>query len=242
MSSSYGTNPHDNEGFEPYEFGGFGAQPDSSKGTGPGFPGDLGASVFIPVNGNMNSGSAGSPQLSTLDEPVSATLLRDLRSIGVKLRQVLLPRNNNKSILKDWDLWGPLLLCLALSIRLSLTANPDQGPQVFTAIFVIVWCGAAVITFNSKLLGGTLSFFQSVCVLGYCIFPLVLVSIVTLFIGPPVIRAILALVSYAWSVYASIGFFSDVSLENRRTLAIYPLCLFYFVLAWMVMISKSILG
>lgn len=42
--------------------------------------------------------------------------MRDLKNIGWKLKQVLLPAGNTKHLLKDWDLWGPLLLCLALSL------------------------------------------------------------------------------------------------------------------------------
>lgn len=53
----------------------------------------------------------------------------------------------------------------------------DGGPE-FAEVFVIVWIGAMVVTFNSKLLGGNISFFQSVCVLGYCLTPLALSLIV----------------------------------------------------------------
>jgi len=45
---------------------------------------------------------------------------------------------------------------------------------VFGAVFIVTWCGAAVVTLNAKLLGGSVSFFQSICVLGYCLFPLVI--------------------------------------------------------------------
>jgi hypothetical protein len=90
--------------------------------------------------------------------------------------------------LKDWDLWGPLILCLTLAILLSsqsspatklnpsLTASDDSG-LVFGAVFIVTWCGAAVVTMNAKLLGGSVSFFQSICVLGYCLFPLVLSAV-----------------------------------------------------------------
>lgn len=87
--------------------------------------------------------------------------------IGQNQREVI----NN---LKDWDLWGPLFLCLALSVLLSFEATPSQASTVFASIFVIVWVGAAIVTVNAQLLGGTISFFQSVCVLGYCIFPMVI--------------------------------------------------------------------
>ncbi|KAI8848732.1 hypothetical protein BC829DRAFT_425436 [Chytridium lagenaria] len=151
-------------------------------------------------------------------------LLYNYFNIWEKLKMVLLPNPNSKNILRDWDLWGPLLLCLVLSIRLALTAPSDQASQVFTTIFVIVWFGAGVVTVNSQLLGGKLSFFQSVCVLGYCIFPLVFI----------ILRGIIVGAAFAWSIFASIGFLSDVNLGNRRLLALYPMCLFYFVIGWMV--------
>ncbi|KAJ3022775.1 hypothetical protein HKX48_005251 [Thoreauomyces humboldtii] len=169
--SSYGTNPgannSGNESFEPYAFGDFAGsfdetdtlKPSAAGGSG-GLAGDL-SSVTIPiapaVSGNMGggpSGSSGRATLDTLDEPVWDTIKRDMLSIWAKLRHVLLPRKDNANILKDWDLWGPLLLCLALSLRLGITAADGQAPAVFTAIFVIVWCGAAAVTLNSKLLGG----------------------------------------------------------------------------------------
>lgn len=75
------------------------------------------------------------------------------------------------------DLWGPLLVCLLLSTILSLTAPGDSASMVFAAVFVIVWFGAATVTINAQLLGGSISFFQSVCILGYCVFPLTLSSL-----------------------------------------------------------------
>lgn len=83
---------------------------------------------------------------------------------------MLLPRGN-KDALRDcisWidistyvficigDLWGPLLLCLLLASLLGLKAPNDQAPLVFAGVFVIIWCGAGVVTVNGKLLGGKL--------------------------------------------------------------------------------------
>ena len=59
------------------------------------------------------------------------------------------------------DLWGPLVLCLLLSIILSFNAPDDQKALVFAAVFVIVWLGSAIVTVNALLLGGNLSFFQT---------------------------------------------------------------------------------
>jgi chemotaxis receptor (MCP) glutamine deamidase CheD len=37
----------------------------------------------------------------------------------------------------------------------------------------VVWVGAVVVTINAKLLGGNVSFFQNICLLGYCVAPMI---------------------------------------------------------------------
>ncbi|KAL4211555.1 hypothetical protein CU097_010300 [Rhizopus azygosporus] len=174
----------------------------------------------------------------TLDEPVSVTILRDVKQVGRKLQQVLNPRGD-RGVLKDWDLWGPLILCLTLAITLSASVPSNQSVPIFTGVFVIVWIGAAVVTINAKLLGGAVSFFQSVCVIGYCLFPLVLVAIISIFITTVWFRVPSSLMAFAWSTYAALGFLSEskAHLANRHALAVYPLFLFYLLIAWLVAVS-----
>ncbi|RUO95467.1 Yip1 domain-containing protein [Jimgerdemannia flammicorona] len=209
--------------------------------------GNIGSSTSTnPVNGNgagLGTGATRAYKEDTLDEPVSVTTMRDLRNVAEKLQQVMIP-NGRKDVLKDWDLWGPLFLCLSLAIVLSFEAskNSDSEGQkqtilVFTSVFVIVWVGSAVVTLNAKLLGGTISFFQCVCVLGYCLFPLVVAAIVNLITSSLFIRLPLEIAAFGWASYASVGFLAEVHLSNRRALAVYPLFLFYFIIAWMVLIS-----
>lgn len=174
----------------------------------------------------------------TLDEPVSVTILRDLKQVGRKLQQVLHPKGD-RSVLKDWDLWGPLILCLALAITLSTSVPSNQSVPIFTGVFVIVWLGAAVVTINAKLLGGSVSFFQSVCVIGYCLFPLVVVAMIAIFVESVWFRVPGSLIAFGWSTFASVGFLSEskAHLNNRRALAVYPLFLFYLIIAWLVAVS-----
>eukprot|EP01138_Halocafeteria_seosinensis_P007726 gb/GECG01007894.1/.p1 GENE.gb/GECG01007894.1/~~gb/GECG01007894.1/.p1 ORF type:complete len:217 (+),score=19.92 gb/GECG01007894.1/:1-651(+) len=178
--------------------------------------------------------------LRTLDEPVTRTIMRDLKMIATKLRYVLMPRGGTEETLKslrDWDLWGPLLLCLTLSIVMSIHAAEGQTSLVFAAVFVIVWVGAGVVTLNAQLLGGRISFFQSVCVLGYCIFPLVLASLVTPFIPIIFLKMLIVLGTYLWCTRASVVFMASMVQESRRFLAIYPVCLFYLIISWMIYIQ-----
>ncbi|KDN50448.1 hypothetical protein RSAG8_00946, partial [Rhizoctonia solani AG-8 WAC10335] len=153
----------------------------------------------------------------TLDEPVTATIARDLLSIYTKLLQVLYPRRAGagRDVLRDWDLWGPLVLCLALGILLSLNAPPTQSLGVFTGVVVIVSIGSLVVTLNAKLLGGRVF----VVCLGWVnrMYPCFRFNIVP---------------------SAAVNFLDGTKLEQQRVLlAVYPLLLFYFLLAWMILIQ-----
>lgn len=179
-------------------------------------------------------------QQSTLDEPVSTTLKRDFSAIGRKFLFVIVPRRN-PALLRDWDLWGPLILCILMA---TLLQGSDDGAPQFAQVFAIVWLGATVVTLNSKLLGGTISFFQSLCVLGYCVLPLTAALIICKIIigfsgdvqttGVFAVRCLIVLGTLVWSCFASIGFLGDSQPLHRKPLAVYPICLFYFVLSWMV--------
>lgn len=83
----------------------------------------------------------------------------------------------------------------------------DGGPE-FAEVFVIVWIGALVVTLNSKLLGGQISFFQSVCVLGYCLTPLAIALIacrIILVFGHSylyfVLRMLATACGFSWATY-----------------------------------------
>lgn len=203
------------------------------------------------VSGHMSiPGSVGGikgEDYNTLDEPVRATIMRDLRAVGGKFYHVLFPIEK-KALLKDWDLWGPLLLCtfIAIMVQGSETANNvnDGGPE-FAEVFVIVWVGSAIVTVNSKLLGGTISFFQSVCVLGYCLAPCavaLLLCWVLLFAQQSYFLFMLRLfftgIGFVWSTYSSMVFLGDSQPKGKKALAVYPMFLFYFVISWLI-ISRS---
>ena len=87
---------------------------------------------------------------------------------------------------------------------LSIATNADDKTLLFEIVFCIVWIGGAVIAVNGQLLGGNFSFFQSICLLGYCLFPLNMAAIVNLFIGGFVhiiIKLIYVAVAFVWSTY-----------------------------------------
>ncbi|XP_025087354.1 protein YIPF6-like [Pomacea canaliculata] len=204
--------------------------------------------VSAPLEGDINAPvTETTDEISTLDEPVRETIMRDLKAVGFKFYHVLYPKQS-KLLLREWDLWGPLILCTFMAMMLQGSTNEldqinksDGGPQ-FAEVFVIYWVGAAVVTLNCKLLGGSISFFQSVCVLGYCVCPLAIALIICRIILAAatqttilfVIRFLAVLAGFGWSTFASTAFLSDSQPSGRKALAMYPLFLFYFIIGWLI--------
>lgn len=201
-----------------------------------------------PLDPQTNAQGSSQSVQNTLDEPVWETIKRDLRMIAYKLKYVMHPRMRQEAAkeLRNWDLWGPLLLCLALAFVLSLEATEDDD-TIFGTIFVIIWGGASVLTLNAKFLGGKISFFQSLCVLGYCIFPILLAAIVNAILGIVLpsgktlfgVYLIICTLACVWSVKSSIGFIQALVVEKKRMLASYPVILFYLALTWFVLLAAS---
>ena len=131
------------------------------------------------------------------------SLMRDLTRIYSKLKVVALPVSSEAKHkeLKQWDLWGPFIICLLLGIILCFTSRKNSG-LVFSMIFIIMWIGALVITMNSSLLGGKLTLMQCICLLGYCTFPCVVASIfnrIILKFMHAIGKVCIVFISFVWS-------------------------------------------
>ncbi|KAI2618803.1 Yip1-domain-containing protein [Hypoxylon sp. NC1633] len=150
----------------------------------------------------------------------------------------LLNQNNMSPGLRDWDMWGPLIFCLLLSLLLSFRAKDDQRDIVFSGVFAIVWIGEAVVTLQIKLLGGNISFAQSVCIIGYTLFPLVIASLMSALGLPTVPRIPVYVVLVAWSLAAGVSILGGSGVvKNRVGIAVYPLFVFYLGLGCLCFIS-----
>ncbi|KAK6350900.1 hypothetical protein TWF718_004083 [Orbilia javanica] len=190
--------------------------------------------------------------VDTLDESVWDTLSRDLTAIWEKMKQVLWPKftwkkwpdadtvlnSSQANEIRDWDLWGPLLSSLLLSLLLSIAASNEQTTNVFSGVFAIVWIGEAIVTLQIRLLGGNISFFQSICVIGYTLFPLVGAALLSAVKLHPIVRVPLYAFFFLWSLAAGVSILGGSGVvRNRVALAVFPLGLFYFLLTCLCLIS-----
>lgn len=73
------------------------------------------------------------------------------------------------------------------------------------ALLFAVFIGGVIVTFNIKILGGKISYFQSVSILGYCICPifiaLIVLQILKFFqINNSIVRLVFIVVATIWSI------------------------------------------
>ena len=138
---------------------------------------------------------------------------------------------------------------------LSMTTNGPQKTTVFSGVFALVWIGETVVTMQIKLLGGNMyvnldplltvlslnlyrSFFQSVCIIGYTLFPLVIAALLSALHLPMIARIPVYLVLLAWSMAAGISILGGSGVvQDRVGIAVYPLFVFYLGLGCLCFIS-----
>ncbi|XP_043711039.1 protein YIP4b-like [Telopea speciosissima] len=194
-----------------------------------------------PTNSQSNSGQNvsasgfGSPP-NTLTEPVWDTVKRDLARIVSNLKLVVFPnpfREDPGKALRDWDLWGPFFFIVFLGLILSWSASVKKS-EVFAVAFALLAAGAIILTLNVLLLGGHIIFFQSLSLLGYCLFPLDVGALICMLKDNVIIKVVVVCVTLAWSSWAAYPFMSSAVNPRRKALALYPVFLMYISVGFLI--------
>jgi hypothetical protein len=82
------------------------------------------------------------------------------------------------------------------------------------------------------------SFAQSICIIGYTLFPLVIASLLSVFKLMTVVRVPVYLFLVAWSLAAGVSILGGSGVvKNRVGIAVYPLFVFYVGLGVLCFIS-----
>ena len=178
---------------------------------------------------------------NTLNESIRTTINRDISLIITKIKYVVnpfIPRDQKNYHIRQWDLWGPLLLNIILAFTLSLDTK-EKG-QMITLIFVIFWLGGVILYLNANFLVVKASIFQMLCLLGYCLFPLNLSAIIVTIINfNDIFKLIIVMSTFCWSVYSSSDYLKIISNQEQRYLVLYPCILFYLYISWFIFMAKN---
>ncbi|KAL0316622.1 UNVERIFIED_CONTAM: protein YIPF6 [Sesamum radiatum] len=193
-------------------------------------------SAWIRHHQQQYCGSGFGPAPNTLTEPVWDTIKRDLSRIVSNLKLVVFPnpfREDPGKALRDWDLWGPFFFIVFLGLVLSWSASVKKS-EVFAVAFALLAAGAVILTLNVLLLGGQIIFFQSLSLLGYCLFPLDVGALICMLVGNVIVKLVVVAVTLAWSSWAAYPFMSTAVNPRRKALALYPVLLMYVSVGFLV--------
>lgn len=208
---------------------------------------DGGFGANIDVSGSMGSGELSSGILAafgtsgyTGEPPLLEELGINFNHIKAKTLAVLNPLNKNitSDIMADSDLAGPILFVLLFGTLLLLA-----GKVQFGYIYGVGLFGTVSLHYLFKLMSEdvTIDLARSTSVIGYCLLPLVLISVFGVFISlDNFLGYVASAVSVFWCTYSASGFFVAVlKLHNVRTLIAYPLFMFYSVFALMAIFVEK---
>ncbi|URE30761.1 Yip1 domain [Musa troglodytarum] len=110
-------------------------------------------------------------------------------------------------------------------IAIAVADKRRKMSEVFAVAFAILAAGAIILTLNVLLLGGHIIFFQSLSLLGYCLFPLAIGALICMLEGNVIIKIVVVSVTLAWSCWAAYPFMSAAVNPRRKALALYPVFL-----------------
>nr|CDS32082.1 protein yipf4 [Hymenolepis microstoma] len=161
------------------------------------------------------------------DKPILEALDIDLKTIGKKMKAVILPCVRSgldpASIRENPDFWGPLAVIMMFSL-VSLF-----GQLRVVAWILMIWlAGSFIIYFITRSLGGDVAYAQCLGVIGYCLLPLFLTCTLGSLFNLGGFHRFSLLVSFVgtlWSAYSAGKLLSMENLQHRCSLVVYPVCL-----------------
>ncbi|KAH0652579.1 hypothetical protein KY285_030107 [Solanum tuberosum] len=84
------------------------------------------------------------------------------------------------------------------------------------------------------LQGGHIIFFQSLSLLGYCLFPLDVGAFICMLKDNVILKVVVVCVALAWSSWAAYPFMSTAVNPRRKALALYPVVLMYVSVGFLI--------
>ncbi|KAA1138474.1 hypothetical protein PGTUg99_016707 [Puccinia graminis f. sp. tritici] len=138
-------------------------------------------------------------------------------------------RQIDQHLMDDADLAGPLVFCFCFGMFLLFSGKPQFG-----YIYGLALLGDLSFYLLLNLMSETgIDAYRVASVLGYCLLPLVLLSLVTVVVSMDgYLGYILSILSILWCSYSASGMFVSVlRMSEQRLLVAYPVSLFYATFA-----------
>jgi len=194
-----------------------------------GVGGSVGAGPYGGSMGGQIQGgfwSAFTPNGYADEPPLLEELGINFEHIKTKSLTVLNPfRSVDHDIMADADLAGPLLFCFFFGIFLLLSGKPQFGYIYGTGLL-----GVISVYFLLNLMSPSgIDAYRTASVLGYCLLPLVLISLASVAVSfDGVAGYLMSSLSILWCSYSASGIFVSVlQMSEQRLLVAYPVGLFY---------------
>jgi hypothetical protein len=132
---------------------------------------------------------------------------------------------------------GAIILTLnVLLLVLTLLSPPQVLAYVCTSVYTHklppVLFVAMITLFHMQ--GGQIIFFQSLSLLGYCLFPLDVGALICLLNDNDILKIVVVAVTLAWSSWAAYPFMSAAVKPRRKALALYPVFLLYVSVGFLI--------
>jgi len=169
------------------------------------------------------------------DEEEQRPLLEELDinpgDIFIKIKAALIPigktTSQDRTAIRDNpDFWGPMGVVL-LYAMLSMVGQF----RVVSWILTIWIFGSLLVFLLARVLGGEVSYSQTLSVVGYSVLPLILTGLLLpLFSGWYYPSLIIMLHGVVWAAYGAASLIAIEELAKKRILLIYPIFLLYVYL------------
>lgn len=139
--------------------------------------------------------------------------------------------------IRDWDLYGPLIITLSLTFLIGLKQNFKETEKTFSVIFFIVVFGSLLVSINAKLTGVKYSIFFYACVIGYSLSPFLVAQIISILFENFITKIGVGVVTglcYVWVMKSVDSLFSSTIPVKKHFLVMYPVALFFLFFAVLV--------
>lgn len=160
------------------------------------------------------------------EPPLLEELGINVEHIWQRTQGVALFKTLDEDMLREADLSGPLVICLALGVSLLLA-----GKLQFGYIYGLAAGGSCGICLLINVMSqkGGIDLYRTMSILGYGLIPIVVLAFIGIFVSlKSTFGTIIAAICIAWATATSSRFFATaIAMDQQRWLVAYPVGLVY---------------